>query len=394
MKLSTDQKLALQAILKWLRTPNRQPNYLTFGGYAGTGKTTITALLRSLLHQKNPKLKVALVSFTGRAAQVLKVTLKKKQALYPQDFTGTIHSLIYAPVIGQGGKIISWSKKDKLDYQLIVVDEASMVNAELWHDLVSFDLPILAIGDHGQLPPINDSFNLMKQPQIKLEKIHRQAADNPIIKLSIQARKAGKIPVGKFASGVEKLNAYESETQERVEELMRSAGDETLILCGYNHTRIKINNFMRQARFFEPGPEPQINDRLICLKNNHQKNIYNGMIGTLKHINIVDDNFYYCEIEFAENDTLYQGNVYRHQFGNQQTTGHTPAEKELIKQADLFDFGYGLTVHKAQGSQAKRVILFEERFKQMDDQQWRRWLYTGITRAEKELYLIGAPQTD
>ena len=56
---------------------------------------------------------------------------------------------------------------------------------------------------------------------------------------------------------------------------------------------------------------------------------------------------------------------------------------------DLFDFGYALTVHKAQGSQARRVLLFEERFKQMNDEDWYRWLYTAVTRAEEELIIIG-----
>ena len=56
---------------------------------------------------------------------------------------------------------------------------------------------------------------------------------------------------------------------------------------------------------------------------------------------------------------------------------------------DEFVLAYALTVHKSQGSQAKRVILFEERFKAMDDEQWRRWLYTGVTRAQEELYVIG-----
>jgi len=55
---------------------------------------------------------------------------------------------------------------------------------------------------------------------------------------------------------------------------------------------------------------------------------------------------------------------------------------------DLFDFGYALTVHKAQGSQAKRVILFEERFPKMTDDEWKRWLYTAVTRAEEELYIF------
>jgi exodeoxyribonuclease-5 len=56
---------------------------------------------------------------------------------------------------------------------------------------------------------------------------------------------------------------------------------------------------------------------------------------------------------------------------------------------DLFDFGYALTVHKAQGSQAQKVVLFEERFSKMDDETWCRWLYTGVTRAGEELYIIG-----
>jgi hypothetical protein len=50
---------------------------------------------------------------------------------------------------------------------------------------------------------------------------------------------------------------------------------------------------------------------------------------------------------------------------------------------------YVLTVHKAQGSQAKRVILFEERFQKMTDDEWKRWLYTAVTRAEEELYIFG-----
>lgn len=389
MQLSPDQKEVLEAIIKWLRTKNRQPNYMTLGGYAGTGKTTLTALIRQILDKRNPKLKVALVSYTGKAAQVLKNTLRQYDVSFKQDFVGTIHSLIYAPVVGEGGKIARWDKKQKLDYQLIIVDEASMVNQEIWYDLMSFDKPILAIGDHGQLPPIEGSFNLMEKPKLKLEKIHRQAADNPIIKLSIQARTTGEIPVGKFAPGVVKFSQQDMDTQEKVQELLKSYNEETLVLCGYNNTRVRINNFIRESKFFEPSEEPMVGDRVICLKNNHQKQVYNGMIGTLQHIESADENFYYAEIDFAENETLFKSNIYKHSFGAQPNNGHTPAERELLKNGDLFDFGYALTVHKAQGSQAPRVILFEERFKQMNDEEWRRWLYTGVTRAEKELYIVG-----
>jgi exodeoxyribonuclease V len=56
---------------------------------------------------------------------------------------------------------------------------------------------------------------------------------------------------------------------------------------------------------------------------------------------------------------------------------------------DLFDFGYALTVHKAQGSSADSVLVFEERNKHMNDDDWRRWLYTAVTRAERRLIIIG-----
>jgi exodeoxyribonuclease V len=388
VKLSADQRQALEKIIKWLRTPNRSPNYFTFGGYAGTGKTTLTALLRQILHKKNPKLKVALVSYTGKAARVLKTTLVQQEASYKQDSVGTIHSLIYEPMINSKSDIVGWNKKQKIDVKLIIVDEASMVNYDIWQDLLSFNLPVLAIGDHGQLPPIEGRFNLMGKPNVKLEKIHRQAENNPIIKLSIQARKTGKVSVGNFGPHIEKLDQSSMDTQEKVQDLLKNFNQQTMILTGYNSTRVKINEFIRQHKFFDPSPEPMVGDRVICLRNNHAKHIYNGMLGEITFLESINDNHFYAEINLDENQT-YKGNIYKNQFGAIKPKNYTKGERKLLKGIDLFDFGYALTVHKAQGSQAKRVILFEERFKQMDDEQWRRWLYTGITRAEEELYIVG-----
>ena len=388
MKLSADQRQALEKIIKWLRTPNRSPNYFTFGGYAGTGKTTLTALLRQILHKKNPKLKVALVSYTGKAARVLKSPLIQQEASYKQDTVGTIHSLIYEPVVNSKSDIVGWNKKQKVDVKLIIVDEASMVNYDIWQDLLSFDIPILAIGDHGQLPPIEGKFNLMKKPNVKLEKIHRQAENNPIIKLSIQARKTGKVLVGNFGPHIEKLDQSSMDTQEKIQDLLKNFNQQTMILTGYNSTRVKINEFIRQHKFFDPSPEPMVGDRVICLRNNHAKHIYNGMLGEITFLESINENHFYAEIKLDENQT-YKGNIYKKQFGSIKPKNYTKGERKLLKGIDLFDFGYALTVHKAQGSQAKRVILFEERFKQMDDEQWRRWLYTGITRAEEELYIVG-----
>jgi exodeoxyribonuclease-5 len=85
---------------------------------------------------------------------------------------------------------------------------------------------------------------------------------------------------------------------------------------------------------------------------------------------------------------MFDGIMIRSQFG-------APALVESIEGVkhkelgDRFDFGYALTVHKAQGSQARTVVLFEERFQKSDDEQWRRWLYTAVTRARENLYIIG-----
>ncbi len=389
MKLSDDKKTALKEIFSWLADTSRSPNYLTIGGYAGTGKTTLTAVLRKILAKRQPKLKIAFLSYTGKAARVLQETLQLHQARYKQDFVGTIHSFIYAPVVGDDGQIIAWDKKDSLDVKLIIVDEASMINQSLWSDLRSYGLPILALGDHGQLPPIHGEFNLMEKPDIRLEQIHRQARDNPIIKLSIMAREKGQIPVGHYGTGVEKIDRQDLSAQEKVHSLLRQFDQNMLVLAGYNHTRVQLNDFIRQNRFFDPQPEPMVNDRVICLKNNHQKNIYNGMLGEIVYLETVDDDFYYAEIQIDENDQLYQGKIYRHQFGATHPRSFTKKQEEILKEADLFDFGYAMTVHKAQGSQAEKVILFEERFKQMNDDEWRRWLYTGVTRAERKLYLVG-----
>jgi exodeoxyribonuclease V len=386
MKITTEKKLVLEKIVDWLKDKNR-PQYITLGGYAGTGKTTLIAIIRRIFHKKNSKIKIGLVSYTGKATRVLDDALKTQEARFKQDHVGTIHSLIYAPIVNKSSDITGWKKKDSIDVKLIIVDEASMVDYQLWQDLLSFNIPIIAIGDHGQLPPVEGKFNLMEDPDLKLEIIYRQAAHNPIIELSIEARTKGEIAVGKYGKHVEKIDQYSAESQERVQELLEKYDEETLILTGYNHTRVKINNFIRQHKFFEPTEKPMVGDKVICLKNNHIKKIYNGMIGTITHIEVIDDDAYYAEIDLDE--ISYKGDIYKPQFGSNKTLNFTKGKRKKIRGLDLFDFGYALTVHKAQGSQSKRVILFEERFKQMDDDQWRRWLYTGITRAEKELYIIG-----
>jgi len=313
----------------------------------------------------------------------------------PQDTVGTIHSLIYSPIVNERKEIVGWKQKESIDRTLIIIDEASMVDEVIWGNLRSYGIPIIVVGDHGQLPPIKGSFNLIEEPQLTLDEIHRQARMNPIIGLSIQAREHGCIKFNTYSDTVIKYDMASHEAQEAMQELLNSVHTDTLVLCGYNSTRIKLNTHIRGALGFETA-EPSPGDRVICLRNNHKKHIFNGMLGTLQSIKRVDDAWYMAEIIMDDEEDVYKDLISIAQF-NAPTAMNFTDKRSQIMRGDLFDFGYALTVHKAQGSQAKRVILFEERFKKMNDDEWKRWLYTAITRAEEELYIFGrdtSPNSD
>lgn len=389
MELSNDQKLAADQIISWYLNTNRPP-FITLGGYAGTGKTTLIAYINNLIKEKAPRdkrIQFAFCSYTGRATQNLKVKLDELLSLEPRDSISTIHGLIYKPIESEKGVITGWIKKEEIEADIIFVDEASMIDEKIWYDLLSFGVPIIAVGDHGQLPPIKGSFNLMLEPQLKLNEIHRQAAGNPIIDVSISARESGKIEAKTYANKVVKYTPEDFNFTEMSTQLLENYNTDTLILCGYNTTRNKINQFVRNSLGFE-SKDPQKGDRVICLRNNHKKGIYNGMLGTIKEINHKSETWYDVDIDMDDAKTLYTGKIYAPQFGATTPVNFTQ-DRIKAKDGDLFDFGYALTVHKAQGSQAKRVVLFEERFAKMDDDQWKRWLYTGVTRAEEELYIFG-----
>ena len=385
--LSPGQKDVLNKVVIWLKKDKPlSESFITIGGYAGTGKTTLIAVLRKRIAKLKKGMKVGFVSYTGKAARVLRNKLKDAKVILSEDSVGTIHSLIYSPMVNEKEEIIGWIQKEKIDRDLIIIDEASMVDETIWLHLLSYKVPIIVVGDHGQLPPISGSFHLIAEPELELVEIHRQAQDNPIIALSIQARQNGYIRAGVYSDFVRKFSKEDSDTQETVGELLASYTSDTLILCGYNRTRKKLNLHIRNTLGFS-SPFPQIGDRVICLRNNHEKHIFNGMTGTVIKISDESIQWYKTEIQMDGEDGVYKGLISKEQFMSDSALNFTN-KRSAIMAGDLFDFGYALTVHKAQGSQARRVILFEERFSKMDDEQWRRWLYTAVTRAEEELYII------
>jgi exodeoxyribonuclease-5 len=390
--LSQDQASALRQIGAWYRDKNRQSQFLTLGGYAGTGKTTLIAYLRKALRDFDETATVAFCAYTGKAARVLQEKLREQRVMRRGDTVSTIHSLIYTSEESPSGAP-RWIRKDKLERDLIVVDEASMVDKVIWEDLLSFGIPILAVGDHGQLPPVGSAFNLMAEPQIRLDRIFRQAEGSPIIEVATLARQDGSIPVRDFGPGVRKLDKTQPETGVMVQELLESWRPDLLILCGYNKTRVQLNNAIRGMRDVESAL-PQSGDQVVCLRNNRTKHVFNGMIGRIVRVvpamGEEGQDWYEAEIELEGEDYTYSGYILRRQFGAMETVKDVPLAPDGDR-GDLWDFGYALTVHKAQGSQAERVLVFEERFPRSDDEEWRRWLYTAVTRAVTELTIIGLP---
>ncbi len=379
-ELTDDQKKAKDRILVWLKA--RDKPALTLGGYAGTGKTTVIA--RTLKTFARDKFRTAFCCFTGKASEVLGRKLAEEEALFPQDYCGTIHGLIYSPVTepgDDGHEALRWERKPRLEHDLIVVDEASMVSEDLWADLRSYGVPILAVGDHGQLPPIHGRESVMTAPDVVLEGIHRQAANNPIIKLSVLARETGRIPSGRYGDGVLKTDDPESVW-------MFSSPGKVMYLCGYNNTRTALNRAVRE-KLGEHAKTPRPGERVICLRNAREKKIHNGGLGTLSSIAERGDHLFDADIQM-DSQARFKGAISRAQFGARYPLDRDSPAYRAQKDGYLFDWGYALTVHKAQGSEAERVVLIEERLPNMSDEDWRRWLYTGVTRAASELVIIGA----
>jgi exodeoxyribonuclease V len=390
LQVTAEQKQAVMAIFEWLS--KKETSVFKLGGYAGTGKSTLMAVVRLILHKKRPTWKVAFASFTGKATQVLQGKLQQHKAQFPADNVSTLHSLLYAAIIDKDGQIAGWRRKAKLEFDLLIVDEASMVTPEIWSDIQNLHIPLLLVGDHGQLPPVGSPSTLLEQQDFTLTQIHRQAAESPILKVAHLARTTGNIPLGRFGPGVEKFNSQTSDASAIIDEYLQQVNQETLFLTGFNRSRVKLNGSARAARWRDPE-HPEVGDLVVCLKNDWEVGIFNGMTGVISGISVAkkdDDKVvsYEAEIKDSTGLVLYSGLISGEQFNSPESLKFSKKQQHDIGQ--LFDYGYCLTVHKAQGSQAKRVVLIEERSRHTSDEDWRRWLYTGVTRAEEELYIFGA----
>lgn len=388
--LSKDQKAVYDNVLKWYNDKNDL--LFKFGGFAGTGKTSLLSILAKKFGEGT-----AFCCFTGKAANVLKTKLNESKAEY--SYCGTIHGLIYKPIIDQKTlEVIGWTRKSSIKENLIVIDEGSMVGSRIWNDLVRFGVKILVIGDHFQLPPINSFINLMDKPDVKLEKIHRQAESNPIIKLSMLVREGKDIKNSNIGDDrIAYISRNDLLTIESFFDEMFNKRDplESAVLSLFNNTRNTNNKIIREM--CNKDKDPEENDIVICLKNTHDVDfsIFNGMRGVVKSSIKLNRNLYNMDIDFPDDDLHITNNVSTHQFNQPYTFSNILDLKKfgvkVKKWSDvglLFDYGYALTTHKSQGSEFESVMVFVEKFRGKGEEYFNRWLYTSITRSSMNLALV------
>jgi exodeoxyribonuclease-5 len=361
------QDAALKAVAAWFKQkPGRggTPQIFRLFGYAGTGKTTLARHLANDVPGK-----VLFAAFTGKAALVM----RSKGCIG----ASTIHSLIYRP-LESGEKEPSFELSDDAparQAKLIVIDECSMVDEELGRDLMSFNVPLLVLGDPAQLPPVaGGGFFTEAQPDAMLTEVHRQAQDNPIVRLSMDIRAGKRLTPGAFGDTV--IVSRGALDPQRV-----LNADQ--ILVGRNATRRAYNQRMRERRGFA-GTLPMHGDKLVCLRNNKRKLLFNGGLWLVHERPRVRRQIVGMRItpDDEPNAKPTKVRVRIECF----TGGLEEIPWDFRKNTHEFDFGYVLTVHKAQGSQWDDVALFDESFAFRDSRE--RWLYTGVTRAAKRLTLV------
>jgi len=374
MKFSPQQDEALKAVSRWLKD-GRTPVFRLFG-YAGTGKTTLARYFAEHVDGE-----VLFAAFTGKAAQVLRARGAKNAR--------TIHSLIYRP---KGEEEVSDEETGKTTVSplfsinrqsplaqaaLIVIDECSMVDEALGRDLMSFGTPILVLGDPGQLPPISGGgFFTEQEPDILLTEIHRQARDNPIIDLAMQVREGNEIMHGDYG-------AAQVIGKNEVDRDMVLEADQVLV--GTNRTRRRYNQRLRELKGFTQA-FPQAGDKLVCLRNDPSKALLNGSLWQVMTSSKETVKPGINLLVRPEDDDMDRGSAKIKLLKSVFDDPDLEVPWQTKKRYDDFDYGYALTVHKAQGSQWNSVVLFDESYAFRETRE--RWLYTAITRAAERLVIV------
>jgi exodeoxyribonuclease-5 len=367
--LDSDQLEAYNGIKEWWTVQQNiggTAKPVVLSGYSGTGKSTLMSLVLSDLENPDgstPYVKSA--AYTGKAADVLR---KKGVAC------DTLHYLLYN-WLPEGNRLVPIKKdRDEVGADLIVVDEASMLANDLRQDLEELCIPIVYLGDIGQLSAIvtdkNDTRpNVMSEPDFMLTHVHRQALESGIISVATDVRLGKNVDKGVY--GVKKDMIKLGSDALNDKDLIANADT---VICYYNKTRHFYNDMIRTYRGFS-GSFPEVGERLICIRNNREMGLVNGLVVFVKHI-VYEGGTLVMDLVDEVGKEFYKVQVHPEYFLGKE---HPPMTGKLTK--NYFEFGYALTGHKVQGSSFGEIVVIEENMKGRISEK-RRWMYTAITRAE------------
>jgi exodeoxyribonuclease V len=385
LSLSEDQVFVLNKISDFLLLSNPERE-LRIGGLAGTGKTTMIA---KYLNENRSSLqsKLSFATFTGKAAERLMHSFKS----FGLDIeVMTLHRLIYLTVLDPISQKLRFIEHETLP-AFIVIDEASMVSEEYYNLLMDPSKgvkKIIFVGDHGQLPPIvkdnEKPFNLMENPTIKLEQIHRQCAGNPIIELAYAVRNASSVnEVLRLIhqSSIRKVSR-EGSFEGSLELSNASSWNHVVHIVYKNATRVSINQQFSSLVSTDTEKQP-----IIVLKNKHvSENVFlaNGSRGLITrfHSQKIEE-FDILDVDFPFSGKVSYIKAPKSIWNNPKPETFLPNQEWIP-----MDWAYAITCHKAQGSSWKNVFVWLNDVHRGDLDFLKRWIYTAITRTEQNVYFV------
>lgn len=446
-----------------------------FTGLAGTGKTTVVGDFINVLINEHGYVpgRIGVCAFTGKATSVLNKKLGEKCPVVAK----TIHRLIYhipsdradmisnkidmieaeidrrkgavfvsgAPefasfsmdalrderkkfmeelkmVLGGKGRV-TFTRQSPAEvhtnYDLIIVDEASMVNEAMADHLLDTGLPIIFVGDSNQLPPVKEDFGVdLRHPDAKLTTIMRQQGDSDIITVAHDILKQKKLPpVVEGLVGVTRTKSSNPLNFFPTKDIAYAPQ----FVVHYNADRHRINKVIRQHVLGVTGPDymPLKGEKIMLDANLPEKRLMKGDILIVKDyvtegpiINEAPDKplsrWRAAVDQIAEIDytaTLLVEDVYGNEhemkfFLNDlmMSMGHSAAldtrnDKDFreikYKRQGGIDvmFPYAITCYKAQGSEWPRVVV--QNYGNNLNGLYLPYIYTAVTRARDELTIVG-----